>query len=111
MTLWEDYLVFAALFGIADKVARQFEKLYPSEYKAFAQSARLRSGVTLNSLMSVTSNISSAAMRSAMSAKAAHSVSSSSSSGGSSRSSGGGGHFSHGGGGHSFGSSRGGGTR
>ena len=111
VTLWEDYLVFAALFGVADKVARQFEKLYPSEYKAFAQTARLHSGVTLHSLMSVTNSISSAAMRSAMSAKAAHSVSSSSSSGGSYRSSGGGGHFSHGGGGHSFGSSRGGGTR
>ncbi len=109
VTLWEDYLVFAALFGIADKVARQFEKLYPAEFKAFTQSARLGSGVSLHSLMTVTHSVSSAAMRNALAEKASHSVSSSS--GGSYRSSGGGGHFSRGGGGHSFGGSRGGGSR
>ena len=27
--LWKDYLVFAQLFGIADKVAQQFQRLYP----------------------------------------------------------------------------------
>ncbi len=35
--LWKDYLVFAQLFGIADKVATQFEKLYPAEFKEYAQ--------------------------------------------------------------------------
>lgn len=27
--LWNEYLMFAQIFGIADKVAKQFEKLYP----------------------------------------------------------------------------------
>ncbi|MBE6139863.1 MAG: DUF2207 domain-containing protein [Firmicutes bacterium] len=27
--LWNEYLIFAQIFGIADKVAKQFEKLYP----------------------------------------------------------------------------------
>ena len=112
VTLWEDYLVFAALFGIADRVAKQFEKLYPSEYQAFTQAARLDAGVSLYSLMRLTNSISASAMRAALAKKSAASISSSSSSsGGSYRSSGGGGHFSRGGGGHSFGSSRGGGTR
>ena len=28
--VWEDYLIFAELFGIADKVREQFKKLYPN---------------------------------------------------------------------------------
>ena len=27
--LWEEYLIFAQIFGVADKVAKQFKKLYP----------------------------------------------------------------------------------
>lgn len=29
VTLWEEYLMYAQIFGIADKVAAQFKKLYP----------------------------------------------------------------------------------
>ena len=29
ISLWQDYLIYAQLFGIADKVANQFEKFYP----------------------------------------------------------------------------------
>jgi uncharacterized membrane protein YgcG len=36
--LWKDYLVFAQLFGIADKVAEQFQKLYPKEFQELSQS-------------------------------------------------------------------------
>ena len=36
--LWKDYLVFAQLFGIAEKVAKQFKKLYPSIYEEVARS-------------------------------------------------------------------------
>ena len=36
--LWKDYLVYAGLFGIADKVAKQFQKLYPVEFKEYTQS-------------------------------------------------------------------------
>jgi len=106
VTLWEDYLVFAALFGIADKVAKQFEKLYPAQFKEFYASAGMH-GLSLGTLMSVSHDLSAAAMRNAALEKSSRSVSS----GGSGRSSGGGGHFSHGGGGHSFGHSHGGGTR
>ena len=106
VTLWEDYLVFAALFGIADKVAKQFEKLYPAQFREFSASAGMH-GLSLGTLMSVSHDLSAAAMRNAALEKSSRSVSS----GGSGRSSGGGGHFSHGGGGHSFGHSHGGGTR
>ena len=27
--IWEEYLIFAQLLGIADKVEKQFKKLYP----------------------------------------------------------------------------------
>lgn len=37
--LWKDYLVFAQLFGIADKVAAQFKKLYPAEFARLAENA------------------------------------------------------------------------
>ena len=32
--LWKDYLVYAQLFGIADKVAKEMEKLFPAEIAA-----------------------------------------------------------------------------
>lgn len=35
--LWKDYLVYAQLFGIADKVAKQFQKLYPAEFDQVAR--------------------------------------------------------------------------
>ena len=109
VTLWQDYLVFAEFFGIADKVAKQFEKLYPAE---FSQFARILNGTSLYTVMSYSGNISASALRIAKTASALSSSGSGSSSGGSSyRSSGGGGHFSHGGGHHSFGGSRGGGCR
>ena len=31
--LWEDYLIFAQMFGIAKKVAKQFKDLYPEVYE------------------------------------------------------------------------------
>lgn len=103
-TLWQDYLVFASLFGIADKVAKQFEKLYPTEFGEFTSATGLSSGTFYN-LMSVSHDISASAMRNAMNEKAAHSSS------GGGRSFGGGGGFSGGGGGGSFGGSFGGGSR
>ncbi len=108
VTLWQDYLVFAALLGIADKVAKQFEKLYPADFSKFSQALN---GASLYTVMSYSSSISASALRNARVAKTWSDSGSSSSSGGSYRSSGGGGHFSHGGGGHSFGGSHGGGSR
>ena len=114
VTLWKDYLVFAALFGIADKVAREFEKLYPIQFTQFTQSAGFTNAATLYNTLHMSNDISASAMRQALAEKAREAAkysSSSSSGGGSYRSSGGGGHFSSGGGGHSFGGSRGGGSR
>ena len=105
--LWQDYLVFAALFGIADKVAKEFEKLYPAEFARLAQTTGLN-GTSFYDLTRLSQNISATAMRNAFAEKAAHTVSTGSGSGGSSWSGGGGGHFSSGGGGHSFGGSHGG---
>ena len=108
VALWQDYLVFAALFGIADKVAKQFEKLYPAEFSQLAQTTGL-SGTSFYDLMRVSREISASAMRNAQYEKLAHS--SSGSSGGRSWRGGGGGGFSIGGGGGSFGGSFGGGSR
>ena len=103
--LWRDYLVYAALFGIADKVAKEFQKLYPGDFEQFTQTVGLNPS-TMYDLMRVSNNISATAMRNAAAEKAARS-----SSGGSGWSGGGGGHFSSGGGGGSFGGSFGGGSR
>ena len=43
VSLWKDYLVFAQLFGIAEKVAKQFKKLYPSVYEEVARSTGMDS--------------------------------------------------------------------
>ena len=117
VTLWKNFLVLAALFGIADKVAREFEKLYPVQFTQFTQSAGFTNATTLFNTLHMSNDISASAMRQALAEKAMQqmrssgSSSSGSSSGGSYRSSGGGGHFSSHGGGHSFGGSRGGGSR
>lgn len=33
--IWQDYMVYATLFGIADKVIKQFEKVYPDRVPEF----------------------------------------------------------------------------
>lgn len=35
--LWNQYLIYAALFGVADKVSKQMKKLYPTEYTEYSQ--------------------------------------------------------------------------
>lgn len=35
VALWDQYLIFASLFGIAEKVAKQFEDLYPQYFEDF----------------------------------------------------------------------------
>ena len=37
MRLWKEYLVYAQLFGIADRVAQQFKKLYPAQFEELAR--------------------------------------------------------------------------
>ena len=41
--IWEEYLIFAQLLGIADKVEKQFKKLYPD----FNEIAKIKTDVTM----------------------------------------------------------------
>ena len=94
--LWKDYLVYAQLFGIADKVASQFKKLYPAEFARLAESTGLDT-TTLIYTMNWTNSMSTKSFANA--ASKAGSVS------------GGGGHSSFGGGGGFSGGGFGGGGR
>ena len=94
--LWKDYLVFAQLYGIADKVAEQFKKLYPAEFQEVVGNTGLDT-YTMLYVINHTNAISSSALQNAY-AKAG-SVS------------GGGGHSSFGGGGGFSGGGFGGGGR
>lgn len=103
--LWEEYLIFAQILGIADKVEDEFKKLYPD----FSFIEDLEINEINTCIRSMSHNGVYAA---AKAYSAARSSSGSSSSGSSrSRSSGGGGRSSSGGGRSSGGRSRGGGTR
>ncbi|MBO5477795.1 MAG: DUF2207 domain-containing protein [Clostridia bacterium] len=101
--LWEEYLIFAQILGIADKVEDEFKKLYPDF--SFIEDLEINE---INSCIRIISHNGVYAAERAY--RAAH-ASSGSSSGSRSRSSGGGGRSSRGGGRSSGGSSRGGGTR
>ena len=94
--LWKDYLVYAQLFGIADKVAKQFKKLYPAEFQELARSTGMDTA-TLNRTILWSNNMSTRAFNAAV-AKAGNV-------------NGTGGHTSFGGGGGSFGGGFGGGAR
>ena len=94
--LWKDYLVFAQLFGIADKVAKQFQKLYPAAFEQLSQQAGM-DPTSLIYTVSWTNRLSTRAFSNA--ASKAGSVS------------GGGGHSSFGGGGGFSGGGFGGGGR
>ena len=94
--LWKEYLVYAQFFGIADKVAKQFKKLYPAEFSQLASETGL-DPVTFLYMMNWTNHISTRSFNNAVSK--AGSVS------------GGGGHSSFGGGGGFSGGGFGGGGR
>ena len=98
--LWKDYLVFAQLFGIADKVADQLKKLFPVEFQQYTQTYGMDpNGMTRTIRM--TDRMSGSMMRGTMAGVAARSAESIKGFGGST-SFGGGGGFS--GGGHGGGS-------
>lgn len=92
--LWKEYLMYAQIFGIADKVAEQFEKLYPEVIENIAENQN----ISLVDIM-IINDLSHAAVVSASSARSAAQ----------SYSAGGGGFSSGGGGGGSFGGGGGGG--
>lgn len=92
--LWQDYLIFAQLFGIAEQVAKDFKDIYPDFFE--------KEGFGINGY-STLYMINSFSKTSSRAVAAAHSSES--------RSSGGGGSSSSGGGGGSSGGSSGGGSR
>ena len=105
--LWKKYLVYAQFFGIADKVATQFQKLIPKDLaNAGFDTAQLMRA------LSTVSSYSSKVFAPPAPVRSSYSYSSSSSSRSSyTRSSGGGGRSSHSGGGGHSGGGRGGGSR
>jgi len=88
--LWDEYLMFAYLFGMADKVAKQLNHMYPEVAKEMSSY-----GVDYNTLLF----INTMSTRSVSAASSARSAAESYSSGGGGFSSGGGGGGSFGGGG------------
>ncbi len=103
--LWKFYMVYAQMLGIADKVAKNFERLYPEEFREYTSGFGMGPGmsyyVLLNTSNRYTHSFYNTAKAKADAVAAAER-----------RSSGGGGSGSFGGG-HSFGGggSHGGGTR
>ena len=55
--LWKDYLVYAEIYGIADKVAKQFQDLYPDFMQETAQSLGMDTRSLLNTI-TYTNNMS-----------------------------------------------------
>lgn len=93
--LWKDYLVYAQMFGIASKVAKQFKNLYPEFFSEVAESTGLDS-MQLLYMVSWTNRLSSSGYAAALSELSDHSSKASGGFGGGT-SFGGGGGFSGGG--------------
>jgi len=108
--VWQEYLVFAQLFGIAEKVSKSFEKLYPKLYADYTAKSHLTDDASsyevIRSVQKTSTSFISAAsyMKSEKEAE-------NGGSGSSGRYYGGGGHSSRSGGGGYSGGGRGGGSR
>ena len=50
VALWRNYLVYATLFGIADRVAEQFKKLYPKVFEQLSESSHLGAGALMSTV-------------------------------------------------------------
>lgn len=96
--LWKDYLVFAQLYGIADKVSSQFQKLYPKEFQQVADTVGVDPTVMMRTIR-LNNNMTTSAITRAASRYQAGSIK------------GTGGHTSFGGGGGFSGGGFGGGSR
>lgn len=71
--LWKDYLVFAQLYGIADKVATQFQKLYPKEFEEVAHSVGVDPNVMMRTIR-LNNNMSTSAISHAVAKQQAGSI-------------------------------------
>ncbi len=72
--LWKEYLVFAQLFGIAEKVAKQFQKLYPAEFQELSRStgADLMNTIYMSNYLSTRSFTGAAARAGSISGTGGH---------------------------------------
>ena len=101
-------MIMAASLGIADKVAKNFEKLYPKVMEQYAQDSNMLDTMTTYQVLNSLSRSSSSMMRAAETRQSERAAARAAAA---RRSSGGGGSISFGGGGGGFGGGHGGGTR
>ena len=94
--LWKNYLIFALLFGLADKVSDAMKKLYPKDFEQFSNETVGVNTVYMSNLLYFSNNISGRAFEKASDAKI-QADAKASSGGGGRTSFGGGGGFSGGG--------------
>ena len=106
--LWKQYMVLAASLGIADKVAQNFQKLFPQVMEQYVQQTHM---TDMRTTYYVLNNISSSANAMMFSAMQRQSMRQAAAAAARQRSSGGGGRISFGGGGGGFGGGHGGGSR
>ena len=106
--LWKKYMIIAASLGIADKVAKNFEKLFPEVMEQYARQTGMYDSMTtyyiLDSLRLNSNSMMSSALNRQQQRQAAAAAQAR-------RSGGGGGSISFGGGGGGFGGGHGGGAR
>lgn len=106
--VWKKYMVMAASLGIADKVAKNFEKLFPKMMEEYAREANMLDPTTTYYVLNSIGRHSNAMMSSALKRQAEREAARAAAQ---RRSGGGGGSISFGGGGGGFGGGHGGGSR
>ena len=106
--LWKKYMIVASALGIADKVARNFEKLFPEVMERYAAQTNMTDTMTTYYVLDGLRNSSTSLMKAAENARLNREAAASAER---RRSGGGGGSISFGGGGGGFGGGHGGGSR
>ena len=108
VALWKQYMVLAASLGIADKVAKSFQKLFPKVMEEYMQQTRMTDAQTTFYVLENLRNSSNSMMVSALNRQASRRAAQAAAT---RRTYGGGGSISRGGGHGGFGGGHGGGTR
>ena len=106
--VWKKYMIMAASLGIADKVAKNFEKLFPKVMEEYARQTNMYDTMTTYYVLSGLNRASASIMSSALNRQAEREAARREQE---RRSGGGGGSISFGGGGGGFGGGHGGGSR
>ena len=106
--VWKQYMILAASLGIAEKVSKNFAKLFPAVMEEYAKQTNMLDTATTYTVLRNLDNSSSSMMSSALNRQAQRRAAAAAQA---RRSSGGGGSISFGGGGGGFGGGHGGGSR